>query len=101
MARIDQYLKSALEQSASDLHFLSGDPVRARIHGNLQAISDDKLAVDTVDVDTDPERNVDLGPLGIEEHLIDDAADRVGGGIAASGRDLRRVARAPLGQAWH
>lgn len=49
MAKIDQYLKSALEQSASDLHFLSGDPVRARIHGNLQSISDEKLAVETVD----------------------------------------------------
>ncbi len=49
MARIDEYLQSALEQKASDLHFLSGDPVRARIHGNLQPISQEALAVETVD----------------------------------------------------
>jgi twitching motility protein PilT len=48
MATIDQYLKSALEQNASDLHFVSGDPVRARIHGELRVIMPDRLAADQV-----------------------------------------------------
>ena len=46
--KIDQYLTSALQRKASDLHFVSGDPVRARIHGNLQVIETEKLAVDHV-----------------------------------------------------
>jgi twitching motility protein PilT len=46
MARIDRYLEAALKNRASDLHFLSGDPVRARIHGDLQI-----LMPDTVDVE--------------------------------------------------
>ena len=46
--RIDQYLTSALQSNASDLHFVSGDPVRARIHGNLQVLDKEPLAVDTV-----------------------------------------------------
>jgi twitching motility protein PilT len=45
---IDQYLINALERSASDLHFVSGDPVRARIHGVLQTIQSDRLATDFV-----------------------------------------------------
>ncbi len=48
MARIDQYLKFALQKNASDLHFLSGDPVRARIHGNLQNLKDELLDVEHV-----------------------------------------------------
>jgi len=43
MARIDQYLEAALSKKASDLHFVSGDPVRARIHGSLQVLSDGEL----------------------------------------------------------
>ena len=43
MAEIDRFLEHALTQDASDLHFVSGDPVRARIHGKLQVIMDDKL----------------------------------------------------------
>ncbi len=46
--KIDQYLTSALQRNASDLHFVSGDPVRARIHGNLQVIETEKLVVDHV-----------------------------------------------------
>jgi twitching motility protein PilT len=48
MARIDRYLEAALKRNASDLHFISGDPVRARIHGNLQVLIDEPLGVDTV-----------------------------------------------------
>jgi Tfp pilus assembly pilus retraction ATPase PilT len=33
MNKIDNYLQAALGQKASDLHFISGDPVRARVHG--------------------------------------------------------------------
>ena len=47
MARIDQYLEGALQQKASDLHFVSGDPVRARIHGTLQVLSEGELTSET------------------------------------------------------
>ncbi len=43
MNKIDRYLQSALEQNASDLHMVSGDPVRARIHGHLQVLMDEQL----------------------------------------------------------
>jgi twitching motility protein PilT len=46
--KIDQYLVSALQKNASDLHFVSGDPVRARIHGNLHTLESEPLAVDDV-----------------------------------------------------
>ena len=46
--KIDQYLTSALERNASDLHFVSGDPVRARIHGHLQNMQSDQLTTDFV-----------------------------------------------------
>ena len=48
MKKIDKYLQAALNQSASDLHFISGDPVRARVHGGLQAIMEEKLTIDIV-----------------------------------------------------
>ena len=47
MARIDQYLEGALKQKASDLHFVSGDPVRARVHGSLQVLSEGELNAET------------------------------------------------------
>ena len=47
MASIDQYLQEALKKQASDLHFVSGDPVRARIHGSLQLLSEGELDVET------------------------------------------------------
>ena len=34
MASINQYLEAALKKRASDLHFISGDPARARVHGS-------------------------------------------------------------------
>ena len=49
MAQIDSYLEAALKQSASDLHFVSGDPVRARVHGNLTALGDETLKTDTAE----------------------------------------------------
>jgi twitching motility protein PilT len=49
MARIDNYLEQALKLKASDLHFVSGDPVRARVHGNLKVIMDEKLKTDNVE----------------------------------------------------
>lgn len=48
MNKIDQYLQAALEQSASDLHFLSGDPPRVRVHGGLKNLMDQRLALDVV-----------------------------------------------------
>ena len=48
MRKIDAYLTKALESNASDLHFLSGDPVRARIHGNLQTLMPDRLETEFV-----------------------------------------------------
>ncbi|MDJ0750339.1 MAG: type IV pilus twitching motility protein PilT [Woeseiaceae bacterium] len=48
MAKIDGYLTKALESNASDLHFLSGDPIRARIHGSLQTLFPDRLETESV-----------------------------------------------------
>ena len=46
--KIDQYLVSALQANASDLHFVSGDPVRARVHGTLKEMAADPLETDHV-----------------------------------------------------
>jgi twitching motility protein PilT len=48
MNKIDQYLKDALAKSSSDLHFISGDPPRVRIHGSLTLLSNEKLTIDMV-----------------------------------------------------
>ncbi|MEM6511873.1 MAG: type IV pilus twitching motility protein PilT [Pseudomonadota bacterium] len=48
MAKIDRYLEEALKQRASDLHFVSGAPVRARVHGELQVLMDEMLTTDQV-----------------------------------------------------
>ena len=48
MAKIDQYLQSALKSNASDPHFLSGDPTRARIHGHLQTLDPDPISTEAV-----------------------------------------------------
>ena len=48
MAKIDKYLEAALKQNASDLHFLSGDPVRARVHGELKVLMDEVITVEEV-----------------------------------------------------
>ncbi|MDH3336533.1 MAG: PilT/PilU family type 4a pilus ATPase [Gammaproteobacteria bacterium] len=48
MNKIDQYLHKALAQNASDLHLVSGDPVRARVHGQLQILLDEKVEAETL-----------------------------------------------------
>jgi twitching motility protein PilT len=46
--KIDQYLKDALVKSASDLHFISGDPPRVRIHGTLTKLGEQTLTTEMV-----------------------------------------------------
>jgi len=46
--KIDSYLEAALKLSASDLHFVSGDPVRVRVHGGLQILMEEKLETEHV-----------------------------------------------------
>jgi len=46
--RVDVYLKQALEKNSSDLHFISGDPPRVRIHGDLQLLNKEPLSIDEV-----------------------------------------------------
>ena len=48
MPQIDKYLTAAIEQKASDLHFMSGDPLRVRVHGELRTVRDDILTIDHV-----------------------------------------------------
>jgi len=48
MSKIDGYLQEALKQRASDLHFVSGDPVRARVHGDLRILMNEKLTTENV-----------------------------------------------------
>ena len=48
MKKIDQFLQAALQQNASDLHFLSGDPPRVRVHGGLKNLMDQTLTVEFV-----------------------------------------------------
>ena len=46
--KIDAYLKDALARNSSDLHFISGDPPRARVHGSLTLLNEDRLTIDFV-----------------------------------------------------
>ena len=48
MKQIDQFLKDALAKNSSDLHFISGDPPRVRVHGSLALLSNEKLTIDLV-----------------------------------------------------
>ena len=48
MNKIDEFLKNALGKNSSDLHFISGDPPRVRIHGALQQLVDKTLTIDFV-----------------------------------------------------
>jgi twitching motility protein PilT len=48
MSRIDEYLLQALKEKASDLHFVSGDPARIRVHGSLRTMRPESLATDNV-----------------------------------------------------
>ena len=48
MNKIDEFLNNALSKNSSDLHFISGDPPRVRIHGSLTLLGDEKLTIDFV-----------------------------------------------------
>ncbi len=48
MNKIDEYLTHALKEKASDLHFVSGDPVRARVHGSLKVLIEKELTTEFV-----------------------------------------------------
>jgi twitching motility protein PilT len=48
MSKIDHYLQEALKQKASDLHFVSGDPVRVRVHGGLKLLQEEVVDTETV-----------------------------------------------------
>lgn len=48
MNKIDTLLKEALAKSSSDLHMISGDPPRARVHGTLTQLNDEVLTMDFV-----------------------------------------------------
>jgi twitching motility protein PilT len=41
--KIDQFLEAMLKSNASDLHFVSGDPIRARVHGELKVLVEQPL----------------------------------------------------------
>jgi twitching motility protein PilT len=46
--KIDQFLKDALVKNSSDLHFISGEPPRVRIHGSLSKLSEQSLTTEVV-----------------------------------------------------
>ena len=48
MNQIDKYLTDALARESSDLHFISGDTPRVRVHGSLGTLSNETLAIDFV-----------------------------------------------------
>lgn len=48
MNKIDSYLKTAVEQDSSDLHFISGDPARVRVHGSLKTLGNEPLTTEFV-----------------------------------------------------
>ncbi len=48
MATIDSYLIEILDRRGSDLHFISGDPARIRLYGDLTTLRPEKLAPEFV-----------------------------------------------------
>ena len=48
MNKIDEFLKNALAKDSSDLHFISGDPARVRVHGSLTMLSKETLTIEFV-----------------------------------------------------
>jgi twitching motility protein PilT len=46
--KIDQFLKDALVKNSSDLHFISGEPPRVRVHGSLAKLNDQPLTTEVV-----------------------------------------------------
>ena len=45
---MQELFKAAVERGASDIHIKAGDFMRARIHGELQPLTQQKLTVDQV-----------------------------------------------------
>jgi twitching motility protein PilT len=48
MNKIDEYLQAILKKKASDLHFVSGDPARVRVHGMLEVLIEERLTINIV-----------------------------------------------------
>jgi twitching motility protein PilT len=48
MNKIDDFLKNALAKNSSDLHFISGDPARVRVHGALTLLGEETLSIEFV-----------------------------------------------------
>jgi twitching motility protein PilT len=46
---IDEYLKQVVVRDGSDLHFIAGEPPRARIYGELQILAPETLAASKVE----------------------------------------------------
>jgi twitching motility protein PilT len=49
VSQIDDYLKQVLARNGSDLHFIAGEPPRARIYGELQILAAETLAASKVE----------------------------------------------------
>ncbi len=49
MSQIDDYLKQVLIRNGSDLHFIAGEPPRARIYGELQILAAETLSMSKVE----------------------------------------------------
>jgi twitching motility protein PilT len=49
VSQIDDYLKQIVARNGSDLHFIAGEPPRARIYGELQILSPETLTASKVD----------------------------------------------------
>jgi twitching motility protein PilT len=49
MAQIDEYLKQVVERNGSDLHFIAGEPPRARVYGDLAILGAETLAAPRVE----------------------------------------------------
>lgn len=49
MNQIDEYLKQLIVRNGSDLHFIAGEPPRARIYGELQILAPETLATSRVE----------------------------------------------------
>ncbi len=48
MNKIDLFLQDALAKDSSDLHFISGNPPRVRVHGTLALLNEETLTIDFV-----------------------------------------------------
>jgi twitching motility protein PilT len=48
MNQIDHYFQEALKRNSSDLHMVSGDPVRIRVHVILQIMMEERIVTETL-----------------------------------------------------